>query len=302
MPTDRYRLPPFKALLAFQAAATAETLARAAERLGVTESAVSHQVRHLERLLETNLFDRSGGRLRLTRAGAAYLARIEPALNALHEASEALRPAAGRNQVRITLPPSLAVTWLIPRLSQLEAAHPDLELQLVTTTRVLDLAREQIDLAIRYGRGGWPRVESEKLFEDMATPVCAPGYLAPGADPAEALAQVRLIVNRSIPGEWAEWAAARGLPAPALDEAVELDAIEQTLQLAEAGHGLAVGRAPFITDRLARGALIAPFGAGGPTGAAFYLCRPSEAEARPAVARVKRWLLAEADKASVPDT
>ncbi|MEM8755424.1 MAG: LysR family transcriptional regulator, partial [Pseudomonadota bacterium] len=195
-------LPPFRALLAFQAAATHDRMAAAAESLGVTESAVSHQIRGLEDFLGLKLFDRSSGRLKPTEAGRRYLARIEPALREIEAATAALKPEDGRAAVRLTLPPSLAVTWLIPRLGRLEAAHPEIDLQIVATTRTLDLARDRIDAAIRYGSGPWPNVDATFLFDDLATPVAAPGLIASGADPAEALAKVRLIVNRAIPGEW----------------------------------------------------------------------------------------------------
>ena len=292
MAEPRGSLPPFAALRAFHAAARHSRLRDAADSLGVTESAVSHQLRRLEDFLKTALFDRSGPTLELTAAGRRYLEQIDPAIRQIQSATEALVRPGGRNVVRLTLPPSLAATWLIPKLGAFEREHPEIELQLVPTTRVVDLQRDQVDLAIRHGKGTWPGIDAAFLLEETALPVCAPGYLTlePGEDALAALDRVRLIVNARFPGEWEEWARARRLAAPAQAAAIELDSIEQVLQVAESGHGLALGRRPMVDDRLARGSLIAPFGAASPTGAAYYLCRPAGEVPTATARRLEGWL------------
>ena len=294
MAEPRAPLPPFAALRAFHAAAVHRRFRDAAESLGVTESAISHQIRRLEDFLRTALFHRSGPGVRLTAAGRRYLEQIDPAIRQIQAATEAMLRPTGRAVVRLTLPPSLAATWLIPQLSAFERAHPEVELQLVPTTRVVDLRRDQVDLAIRHGKGAWPGIEATFLLEETALPVCAPAYLTlrPDEDPLAALDRVRLIVNARFPDEWEEWARARDLAPPLLTGAIELDGIEQALQVAESGHGLAIGRRPMVDDRLARGTLIAPFGAGDPTGAAYYLCRPSAAPPTAVARRLERWLCA----------
>ncbi|WP_420405808.1 LysR substrate-binding domain-containing protein [Nisaea sp.] len=295
MVENDFRLPPFRALLAFRAAATHGRLVDAAGALGVTESAISHQIRQLETHLRTRLFDRTSRRLVLTETGTRFLARIDPAIRELEAATRAVLPSEGHAVVRVTLPTSMAATWLLPRLGAFEAANPDVDLQLVPTTRVVDLLRDQIDLAIRYGRGNWQDVEKTFLFDDNATPVAAPGLVPDGLQDIEAaLKRNRLIVIRTIPDEWREWSRARGLAAPDLGSALELDVTEQALQVAEAGHGIAMGRSPYIEDRLARGTLVTPFGATGPSGAAYYLCRPTGHPLSAPVRRVWRWLLEQA--------
>jgi LysR family glycine cleavage system transcriptional activator len=285
-------LPPFAALRAFHAAAVHGRFRDAALSLGVTESAISHQVRRLEDFLRIALFDRSGTGVRLTAAGRRYLEQIDPALRQIQAATEAMLRPTGRNVVRLTLPPSLAASWLIPQLGAFERAHPDLELQLVPTTRVLDLKRDQIDAAVRHGRGAWPGLDAAFLLAEIALPVCAPGYLAlrPDEHPLAALSRIRLIVNARFPDEWEEWARAHGLAPPPLTGAIELEGIEQALQVAESGHGLALGRRPMVDDRLSRGILVAPFGAGDPTGAAYYLCRPADVAPSAVARRLERWL------------
>ena len=292
MSRTRLSLPPFAALRAFHAAATHARYRDAAESLGITESAISHQVRKLEDYLRTSLFDRSGGRAELTEVGRRYLEQIDPAIRQIQAATEAILPASGRSVVRLTLPPSLAATWLIPRLGDFERRQPEIDLQLVPTTRVVDLGRDQVDLAIRHGKGTWPGIEASFLLEEAALPVCAPGYLEPveGKPTAALLRGVRLIVSAHFPDEWEEWARAHGLEPPPLVGSVTFDAAEQALQVAEGGHGLAMGRRPLVDDRLARGTLIAPFGGPDPTGAGYYLCKPSDQPLTAAAGRLARWL------------
>ncbi len=292
MATPKVQLPPFAALRAFHAAATHDRYRDAAESLGITESAISHQVRKLEDFLHTTLFERTASGARLTETGRRYLEQIDPAIRQIQAATEAILPSGGRHAVRLTLPPSMAATWVIPRLSTLERDHPDIDLQMIPTTRVVDLRRDQVDLAIRHGRGDWPGVEAEFLLEETAMPVCAPGYLdepGPAPDP-DLFGRVRLVVNGTYPDEWAEWAAAHGLPPPSSDGAITLDATEQVLQVAESGHGMAMGRRPVVDGRLARGTLVAPFGGANPTGAAYYLCSPTELTPTAAARRLARWL------------
>lgn len=292
MANPKMTLPPFAALRAFHAAATHDRYRDAAESLGLTESAISHQVKRLEEFLHTSLIDRSGKRPVLTDAGRHYLDRIEPAMRQIHAATEALLPSSGRATVRLTLPPSLAATWLIPKLSAFERAFPEIDLQLITTTRVVDLKRDQIDFAIRHGKGPWTDVEATFLLEETAMPVCAPDYLdRASTEPSqEALDDVRYIVNANIPDEWEEWSRAHGLDPPAPGDMVTLEAMEQALQVAESGHGLAMGRRPVVDSWLERGRLVAPFGAADPTGTAYYLCRPIDLTPTAAGRRLERWL------------
>lgn len=290
-------LPPFSALRAFHAAATHERFRDAADTLGVTESAISHQVRRLEDFLRIALFERSNSGARLTAAGRRYLEEIDPAIRQIQRATEAILRPGGHTVVRLTLPPSLAAIWLIPQLGAFERAHPDIDLQLVPTTRVIDLRRDQVDVAIRHGKGAWPGVQSDFLLGETALPVCAPGYLdmAEGEDLTVVLGRARLIVSALAPDEWEEWARARGLPPPDLKGAITLEGTDQALQVAESGHGLAMGRRPLVDDRLARGTLIAPFGDGSPTGAAFHLCTAAGETPTAAARRLIGWLRALAD-------
>lgn len=288
---DLDTLPPFAALRAFQAAARHGSFRDASKALNVTESAVSHQIRKLEDLVHVQLFDRHGSRTELTEAGRAYFAEIEPALAIIGEATRRLAAPRGRARVAVTLPPSLAINWLIPKVAAFEAANPDIDLELVTTTRLVDLRREQVDLAIRHGAGPWPDMTSEFLLEEFAMPVARPGLLdSDRASRAEILAGQRLIVNGAFPDEWNEWARAHGLALPDLSGALRFDTTDQVLAAAERGLGLAIGRSPVVDDHLTTGRLVAPFGEARDSGTGYHLCHPRESVPTTAVRRVIGWL------------
>ncbi len=291
-------LPPFPALRAFHAAASHDRFRDAAEALGVTESAISHQVRRLEDFLHLALFERRGSGLVLTPEGRHYYEEIEPAIRRIEEATAALVGTAGRKRVALTLPPSLAILWLIPNLGGLEEACPGVELQLVTTAKLSNLKRDQIDLAIRHGRGGWPDLEASFLMAETSVPVACPAVMAGMAGLAveEILARSRLILNRYHKEEWAEWAAAHGYKAPDVSKALVLEGQEQVLEAAERGLGIAIGGRPMVDERLQKRSLVAPFGMPDPGEAGYYLGHAVGIAPTAAARAVARWLRALAER------
>lgn len=289
---DQQPLPPLAALRAFHAAARTERFAQAAAELHVSQSAVSHHVRRLEDYLGVRLFERLPASVRLTDAGTRYFAEIHPALERIRQATGSLRHQGRRRRVTLTTLPSAANIWLIPNLGTLEAWHPDIDLQLLANTRLVDLDREQVDLALRFGSGGWSGVESRWLFAEQLIPVCAPGYLPheAGPDDAAALRRARLIVNDTDPDEWTAWTAARGMAAPELESALRFAEGDQVLRAADNGLGLAMGRRPVVDPYLRAGSLVAPFGATERDDQACYLCYSPRREMPPHVAAVAEWL------------
>ncbi len=297
-------LPPFAALRAFRAAARRGRFRDAAEELGLTESAISHQIRKLEDFLHVSLFERAGSRVSLTEAGSWYFEDIDPALGRIGEATRALMGGQDRTRVSLTLPPSLAIFWLIPKLSAFEVARPEIDLQLVTTTRRIDLKREQVDLAVRHGAGGWPEMDASFLMSETAMPVASPEFVKTFTQPLspDSVAGMRVIVNDYFPQEWEEWAAAHGLTPPDPSKAVRLESQEQILAAAESGLGLAMGRSPLVDVRLASGTLIAPFGPMRGAGAGYYLCTPKGRPISAAARRVARWLVDAANATEQSET
>ena len=282
-------LPPLHALRSFHAAARFGQFREAAQALGLSESAISHQVRKLETYLGQQLFERAGNKVRLTSAGQTYFDEIEPALNRIRAATEALSGPSSR--VSLTLANSLATLWLIPRLAQIEAALPEISLRMVPTSRVVDLRREQIDLAIRYGGGRWPGVVAHHLLSEQTFPVCRPGLIAEGADPATALAGRRLLVSQSYRDEWREWAQARGIEAPSTDDALILDGAEQIMLAAAEGLGIGIGSRPIADAWLSDGRLSAPFGTADESNCAYFLVYPEGSEVSVPARRLARFLM-----------
>jgi len=282
-------LPPLHALRTFHAAARIGRFRDAAVALGLSESAVSHQIRKLEDYLGLKLFDRQGQRVVLTAAGRSYFATVGPAFDSLREATAALRTPGGRRRVGLTVPTSLAIYWLIPKLGRLEADCPGVSLQLTTTSRLCDLEREQIDLAIRYGSGRGDGLDAEFFMPEFIFPVCRPGFWE--RDPSEGLAGARVLVNELHPEEWNEWTAAHGLAPPDLRGSMVLSSSEQLQVAAEQGLGLAMGRRPLVDQALAEGRLVAPFGTAVAAGeAAYYLVWPRATGLTAAARQIARWL------------
>jgi LysR family glycine cleavage system transcriptional activator len=301
------QLPPLHALRAFDAAARCGRFRDAALALGISESAVSHQVKKLEDYLAVALFERTGNAVALTAAGRRYFSQIDPAFVRIREATEDIKGQLDRARVSLTLAGTLATFWLIPKLHRLEALHPEISLQLVTTERLTDLRREQITMAIRYGHGPWDGMRSEHLLDEQAFPVCAPGFVPPQLvdRPGEALRKLRLIVNDTHVPEWQEWAKAHGLDVPSMRGAIMLHASDQVLGAAIEGLGMAIGRRPLVDRWLSEGRLVAPFGAADLSGAAYFLVWPEEIELPVAARKVARWLhdmaKAEAEKVAARD-
>lgn len=281
-------LPPLHALRAFHAAAKFGRFKDAADALSLSESAISHQIKKLESFLGVRLFDRRGRVLTLSAAGQGYYDQIDPALSAIRQATDAItRPST---RVALTMTKSLASLWFLPRLGRLEQALPSLTVQLIPTVRVVDLAREQVDLAIRYGCGGWPDVEAEHLFAEEAFPVCRPGYMTtPVTDDVTAsLTPYRLVVD--FIDLWKDWAAARGQQLPDDIATLSMDGQQDSLEAAAEGLGIAIGRRPLVNRYLEDGRLIAPFGSCHLSGYAYYLVQPANQDLTLAAKQVARWI------------
>lgn len=212
-------LPPLLSLRAFEAAARRLSFSLAAQELFVTQGAVSHQIHKLETDLGVVLFDRRARGVELTSEGHAYYARVHQAFALLRLGTEELRGRApGRTTLSVGVLASFATHWLAPRLATFSAAHPQIDLQLHSSIALADLGAGEVDLAIRYGRGGWPDVEARKLMPERLAPVCAPSLLASGPPPRmpprtprELLRFPLLSSYSQYTFEWDAWAAHVGL-------------------------------------------------------------------------------------------
>lgn len=284
------------ALRAFEAAAQLLSFKGAAAQLHRTPSAVSHQIRRLEDGLGLALFHRDAHGLRLTEAGRFYLASVQDALGRLAEATARLRGSRDDQTVSLSLFPSLAVRWLIPRLARLREAHPEIEIELVSSLRLADFESGAIDAAIRFGSGDWPGTRCDPLMAEERFPVCSPAVAAgpPGLRRPDDLAGVTLLHNGAHPGEWAQWLADVGVEGVDTDAGPVLDASNEVLAAAANGIGVAIGRTPLVENDLLAGRLVAPLPQCVRTEGRYWLVAPETTADAPALAVVREWLQAEA--------
>ena len=206
------KVPPLNPLKVFEVVARTSNLTLAASELNVSQSAVSRQIAVLEEYLGVQLFTRERVGVRLTEVGEGYARRIGPAFEEIAAATEAITRKYSNNVIRLRTYTTLTARWLIPRLPRFKALHPEVEVAITNSSAPLDFGAEQCDLAIVLGDGHWPGAEAVLLLEDIVEPVCAPGILAAGAAPAEALRGKRLLVSKYRKDDWPRWLAHAGLP------------------------------------------------------------------------------------------
>ncbi len=288
------RLPSLNGLRAFEAVARHLSFARAAAELQVTRTAVSHQIRRLEEQLDVRLFIRRTQGLALSAAGEAYLPDVRAAFGKLRAASQRqARPRHGR-VLMVSTTPTLAAKWLVPRLPAFNAAFPDIEVRIGATMRLADFARDRVDVAIRYGRGDWPGLRTERLaMTDAMFPVCSPTLMrgtVPLRTPSDLAAHTMLYVEHER-CEWRFWLDAAGVETGLAARGLGFDVAYLALQAAIDGVGVALGYAPYVSADIACGRLVAPFDVSLPSAAGFdaYVVCPDTAAAEVGVFR--DWLL-----------
>jgi LysR family glycine cleavage system transcriptional activator len=264
----------------------------AAEELSVTPSAVSHLVRQLEKRLGAALFVRKGRGLTLTPDGERLAAAVGPALATINDAlSGFMRRGA---ELRISLLSSFAVHWLIPRLSRFQAQHPDVEMLLSTSTRVIDLTTEAFDCAIRLGGGSWPGAAAEELYREELVAACSPQWLASRRlrSPRD-LVRAPLLHSRSRRQDWQQWFHAAGVTDFKVGRGPVFETRALAIQAAVAQMGVVVIDPHFIEAELAAGQLTVPFPLRVTLDTAYWLVwRPGHESTKP-LAAFRKWLAAE---------
>ena len=289
-------LPSLNGLRAFEAAARHMSFTRAAAELNVTQTAVSHQIRRLEEQLGTRLFVRRNRALSLTREARDYLPSIRSAFDDLRQATARLRRPEREGVLTVSTTASLATKWLVSRVAAFQDAHPGLAVRISTSAHLVDFQREEVDMAVRYGRGSWPGLRADWLMAERLFPVCSPALLAakPLREPAD-LAHHTLLHTSVSREDWQLWLTAAGLPLSiAARRGLTFDQGFMAVQAAMEGLGVALGRIRLVEADLAAGRLVAPFDIALPQDAGYYVVSPVATAGSAKVALFRRWLIASA--------
>ena len=297
------RLPPLTAMRNFEVAARYLSFTKAAEELFVTQAAVSHQIKALERNLGVSLFRRLNRALVLTDEGQALLPYVRGAFDQLAAGVQQLEQLCCAGSLTISTTPSFAGHWLVSRLGRLRSEHPDIELRLNATERQVDLLREGIDCAIRHGLGDWPGVRAERLFQAAIVPVCSPSLLSgplPLKEPAD-LARHTILHALDGADEWQVWLRAAGVEGLDIEHGLRFDSGELALKAAISGIGIAMGRLPLIDDDLAIGRLVVPFALEFDEQCAYYFIAPEATADQPKIEAFRSWILAEVARSEPSD-
>jgi len=288
-------MPPLNALRVFEALARAGTLSLAADDLHVTHWAIGKQVRALEEWLGVPLFERHARTMRLTREGDTLLGRVQSAFHALAQGTEEVRkrPAGRRVRglVRVNCLPSFALRWLLPRLGDFEALHPEIIVELTTTSRRLRYIGNDVDVGVRSGFEKIPHTRSVSLLADRRVLVCSPRILrGRPVQRVQDLGAHTILHARSTRSEWPSWLAANGAArlVPAREMFFEHTYLQ--IQAAMEGLGFALGSLPLIESEIASGNLVSPLLVPVWDAPDYTLLVSRERESDPAVGAFVTWV------------
>jgi LysR family glycine cleavage system transcriptional activator len=290
--------PPLKAVRYFEAAARHLSFSKAAEELNVTHSAISHQIKALEEWVGQPLFDRTGRALRLTEGGRQFLPPVRSAFQQLADAAQDLRQLCHGGPLTVSVLPSLASKWLVPRLFDFRANHPEIEVRISATERVEQIGQGGIDIAIRYGRGKWPNVDSELLLKDDLFPIVSPLLLSGDAQLKEPrdLANFTLLSDTTWQAAqfdfWQQWLEHAGVTGLELKGGgFSFNYSNLLIQAAVDGLGVALGNTMLASDDLRAGRLVKPFDISVPLDTGYYVVYVRDALKRPKIRAFRDWVM-----------
>ena len=293
------RLPPLNAVRAFEAAARHLSFTKAAKELHVTQAAISHQVKALEAYLGIKLFRRLNRALVLTEEGQTYLPPVKRIFDHLYDATRRLTENEARGKLTVSVIPSLAARWLVPRLGRFREAQPDIDVRVAPSGHLVDFAREDVDVGIRYGRGRYPGLRVDRLMTEDIMPVCNPALLE-GSRPLKRPSDLRhhTLLHDEGHGEWRTWLRAAGVDDVDATRGTVFTDSGMLIQAAAAGQGVALARGALAADDLASGRLVRPFDFNLPAEFAYYIVCPEATADQPKVVAFREWLLQESARSS----
>ena len=293
----RRKIPATHALLCFEAAARHESYTRAAQELALTQSAVSRQITALEEFLGVTLFRRTRHGVALTDRGAEYATQVAQRLQNLEQDTlEIMSPQSRSGTVHLAAIPTFATRWLIPRLPQLTAQHPEITVHLETRTRPFMFADTIFDASLYAGTvqqvANWAGTRSVRLMDENIVPVCSPHWLAGHAalEP-QALAQLPLLQQTTRPDAWRQWFEAVSVSAPRALAGPRFELFSMTAAAAACGLGVALVPRLLVEPELQRGELVVACTQAPVSERAYYLITPEQDGERPAVSVFREWML-----------
>jgi len=300
----RSKIPSLQALACFAAAARHESFTRAGQELALTQSAVSRQVAALEGFLGVALFQRTRHGMALTPRGADYARQIAPRLQALEQDTlDAMSTQGSGGAVHLAAVPTFATRWLIPRLPDFAARHPEIVVHIETRTRPFLFTDSEFDAALYSGTAeqvaNWAGTRATKLMSEDVLPVCSPALLAGRGELApDDVARLPLLQQSTRPYGWRQWFDAMGVAAPNALSGARYELFSMTATAAACGLGVALVPRLLVEDELARGTLVLACNRALQGERAYCLVQPERGEERAAVGSFKAWLLQAAGAAS----
>jgi LysR family glycine cleavage system transcriptional activator len=291
------QFPPLKAVRYFESAARHLSFSKAAEELNVTHSAISHQIKALEEWVGQPLFERGGRTLRLTESGRQFLPPVRAAFQQLAEAAADLRQSCQGGPLTVSVLPSLASIWLVPRLYDFRAKHPEIEVRISATDRIEQIGQGGIDIAVRYGRGRWPGVESELLLHDDLFPICSPAMVngdPPIREPRD-LTYFNLLSDSTWEAPqfdfWRQWFERAGVSGMELKSGFSFNYSNLLIRAAVDGLGIALGNTILAGDDLKAGRLVKPFDISVSLDTGYYVVYARDALKRAKIHAFRDWLM-----------
>lgn len=290
------RLPPLNSLRAFEAAARHLSFTKAAEELFVTQAAISHQIKALEDFLGVQLFIRRNRKLLLTDEGQLYWPKIRDIFEKLVNATEQVKAQGATGSLTVCVIPTFATLWLIPRLAEFGELHPEIEVRIKASDVEVDFVREDIDIAIYYGKGEYDGLCCDVLFEEHLTPVCSPDFpQKKNLKTPEDLKNVTLLHDASTE-EWRTWLKSADVTGVNLDHGPVFSHSGMVLQAARHGQGIAMGHSVLSQMDIETGRLIAPFDIVVDSGYSYDLVCPENSYDSPKVVAFREWLLSKVNE------
>ena len=292
------RIPATQALRALEAVARTGSLTKAAEAMHVTHGAISHQLKGLEDDLGVRLIERAGRGIRLTDEGERFAGRVRTALTDIAEAVREITEHNNPRQFRVSVMPSFAARWLLPRIGRFLAANPDIDLDVRASFTLVDFHRDDVEAALRYGSGHYPGIASEHLLDDVYYPVCSP-RLGGGRLPTRPEEISRYLLLRSENEFWQPWFRAAGLDWPEPARGPIFGDASHLMQAAVDGQGIALARSSLIGNDIANGVLVRLFDIEVPSPWRYYLVYPPRLANSPKLLQFRAWLREEVARDAV---